>query len=287
MLRKIIGLNIVVFLCCYIALLAFNMLNIPLPVPREEMFMLATTGNLEVLVERPWTIFTHMFIHGNLWHLLVNMAILWWMGNMYVAEVGPRRLLSTFLLGGLAGWLAFVLGVNLFPRLEVFTDNWVMGSSASALAIFAATATLLPTRKVNLVLFGSVQLQHLLIAYVALDYFVNGDPGAFVGHAGGALFGFFLVSQKKKGRDLARWFEAIIDYVVNILPDSSGPMKVKYSSSRASKTTHSRPKTDDQFNAERKAKNDRLDAILDKISRHGYDHLTKAEKDFLFKNSKK
>lgn len=287
MLKNLIRINIGVFLCCIVAWGAFDILGEALPVKWEEMFWLATTGNLEILVERPWTMLTYMFVHDSLWHLIVNMAVLWWMGNIYLQEVGPRRLLSTYLLGGLAGWMMFVLGVNIFPRLELFTDNWVVGASASIMAIFAATATLLPTRRFNLVLFGSVQLQHIAIAYIALDYFANGDPGAFVGHAGGALFGFMLIQQKRKGRDIARWFEATIDAVVNILPDNSGPMKVKYSSKNSGQTKHRRPKTDDQFNADRKATNDRVDAILDKISRHGYDHLSKADKEFLFKHSKK
>jgi len=287
MLKNLIRLNVVVYLCCFAAFYVFSSIGEPLPVPREQKFWLASTGNLDLLLERPWTIFSYMFTHASLWHLLVNMAILWWMGNIYLAEVGPRRLLSTYLLGGVAGWLLFVIGVNTFPRLEIFTDNWVVGASASVMAIFVAVATLLPERRLNLVLFGSVQLQHIAIAYIALDYFSNGDPASFVGHAGGALFGFFLIQQKRKGRDLARWFEVTIDAVVSILPDnSSGPMKVKYSS-KSKSSSHSRPKSDDQFNSERKATNDKVDAILDKISRHGYDHLSKADKEFLFKHSKK
>lgn len=287
MLKNLIRLNVGVYLCCLAAFYVFSSIGEPLPVSWGEKFWLASTGNLDLLLDRPWTIFSYMFTHDSLWHLLVNMAILWWMGNIYLAEVGPRRLLSTYLLGGVAGWLLFVIGVNTFPRLEIFTDNWVVGASASVMAIFVAVATLLPERRLNLVLFGSVQLQHIAIAYIALDYFSNGDPASFVGHAGGALFGFFLIQQKRKGRDLARWFEVTIDAVVNILPDnSSGPMKVKYSS-KSTSSTHSRPKSDDQFNSERKATNDRVDAILDKISRHGYDHLSKADKEFLFKHSKK
>lgn len=283
MLKKIIGINAFVFLCCSIALLVFRALHMLPPLPQEEMFGLASTGNLETLVDRPWTMFTYMFAHASLWHLLVNMAILWWMGSIYVNEVGTRRLLSTYLLGGLSGWIVFVFGVNMFPRLELYVDNWVLGASAAVMAVFAATATLLPTKRVNLILFGSVQLQHLAIVYIALDYFVNNDPGSFVGHAGGVLFGFLLISQKRKGRDLAKWFERLIDVVVNMLPDNSAPMKVKH----RSKTSHKRPKSDDQFNAERKAGNDKLDAILDKISRHGYDHLSSDEKKFLFKHSEK
>lgn len=291
MLKILIRVNVGVYIGCLVALFALELMREPLPVSWDEMFWLASSANIDVLVERPWTMFTYMFAHGSMWHLIVNMAVLWWMGNIYQSEVGPRRLLSTYILGGLVGWFVFVVGVNVFPRFENYAEHWVVGSSTAVMAIFAAIATLLPERRVNLVLFGNVQLQHIAMAYIALDCFAFSNPGAFLGHAGGALFGFLLIQQKRKGRDFAHWFEAIIDAVVNILPDNSGPMKVKYSekSSRKSsgQTKHRRPKTDDQFNSERKATNDKVDAILDKISRHGYDHLSKADKDFLFKHSRK
>lgn len=67
---------------------------------------LATTWVPDVLLRRPWTIITHMFVHTGVWHLLMNMALLYWMGRLFVVHFGSRRLLSTYLVGGLAGFLS-------------------------------------------------------------------------------------------------------------------------------------------------------------------------------------
>ena len=75
--------------------------------------------------------------------------------------------------------------------------------------------------------------------------------------------------------------ESIFDWVVETFKQTSrSRMKVVKNKTRA-------PKSDDQYNAERKAEQERVDQILDKISRSGYDSLTKDEKDFLFRQSDK
>ena len=102
--------------------------------------------------------------------------------------------------------------------------------------------------------------------------------------------GYLLVAQERKGRNLAGWLEWIFDAFMSMLPSKGGGKSVKFRIFKKRKPTqkaHARPKSDDEFNAERKEKSDRVDAILDKISRHGYDHLTKEEKEFLFKQSSK
>lgn len=257
---------------------------------------LATTWVPDVLLRRPWTIITHMFVHTGVWHLLMNMALLYWMGRLFVVHFGSRRLLSTYLVGGLAGFLLYFSATNLFPGLQQGT--YAYGASAAVMAILTAVATRDPERRIGLVIIGSVPLKYVAIVLVLLDYFAlsNGEnTGGNLAHLGGALFGFVMVKQAQQGRDLVGWFENLLDAVTTALKPTGRPkLRVEKSERRKpwsrkskSETRTSRAKSDAEFNQEKKVRLARLDAILDKVSKHGYDNLTKEEKAFLFQASKK
>ena len=180
--------------------------------PAEGARTFATSWRLEVLAKRPWSVLTHMFTHQGVWHIAMNMLLLFWMGRVYQGEVGSRRLLSTYLAGGLAGFAAYFLITNGFKPLQ--SGTYALGASASVMAIFGAIATLRPELKFNLILFGPVSLKHLFWGYVVLDYFglsrgVN--AGGNVAHLGGAFFGVMLVLQDRKGRNLVGWLEWLLD----------------------------------------------------------------------------
>lgn len=279
-LYRLIYLNIAVFLTVSV---------VTIFIKDEGLLWLESSPNLKVLAERPWSVATYMFVHGNLWHLIVNMLPLWWFGRMYQAEVGSRKLLSTYVMGGLAGVATVILAVNYFGSFEAYANNGIVGASAAVFAIMTAMASLHPNRKVNFVLFGTVQLQHIVIGIIIMDYFArrNHDLSAMIGHLGGAFMGFSLVHLNKRGVNLSAPLEWMFDAFMSLIPTGGGKrFKVKRGN-KFSSSQHVRPKSDDQFNSERKENSNRVDAILDKISRHGYDHLSKEEKEFLFKQSKK
>ena len=279
-LYRLIYLNIAVFLTVSV---------VTIFIKDEGLLWLESSPNLKVLVERPWSVATYMFVHGNLWHLIVNMLPLWWFGRMYQAEVGSRKLLSTYVMGGLAGVATVILAVNYLGSFEAYANNGIVGASAAVFGIMTAMASLHPNRKVNFVLFGTVQLQHIVIGIIIMDYFArrNHDLSAMIGHLGGAFMGFSLVHLNKRGVNLSAPLEWMFDAFMSLIPTGGGKrFKVKRSN-KFSSSQHVRPKSDDQFNSERKENSNRVDAILDKISRHGYDHLSKEEKEFLFKQSKK
>ncbi|MGB1033198.1 MAG: DUF6576 domain-containing protein, partial [Flavobacteriales bacterium] len=147
-------------------------------------------------------------------------------------------------------------------------------------AIFVAYATYNPDQKFRLILFGEVAVKYLAIGYVLIDYLSLGgaNTGGHVGHLGGALYGFLMASQLKKGKDINAWFERILDRITNVFTRSKG--------TKGAKTNNSRGKSDEQYNYEKAQRSKRMDQILDKIGRGGYDSLNKDEKDFLFRNSK-
>tara|TARA_B110000285_G_C15136547_1_gene627332 strand:- start:2780 stop:3715 length:936 start_codon:yes stop_codon:yes gene_type:complete len=257
---------------------------------------LATTWMPEILLRRPWTVITHMFVHTGVWHLLMNMALLYWMGRLFMVHFGARKLLSTYVVGGLAGFALYFIATNVFPGLQQGT--YAYGASAAVMAILAAVATRDPERQIGLVILGSVPLKYVAIALVLLDYFAlsNGDnTGGNLAHLGGALFGYVMVKQGDQGRDLVGWFERFLDALLTAFnPKAKSKLRVEKRSNRKSwrrrtkpETRSSRVKSDEEFNQEKKERLARMDVILDKVSKHGYDNLTKEEKAFLFQASKK
>ena len=296
MLTRLVWVNAAVFL----VLMTLDVVDtigggvISAVLPADGARTLATSWRIDVLAQRPWSVFTHMFTHQGVWHVAVNMLLLFWMGRVYHGEVGSRRLLSTYLAGGLAGFAAYFFLTNGFKPMQ--SGTYALGASASVMAIFGAIATLRPTLKFNLILFGPVSLKHLFWGYVILDYFglsrgVN--AGGHVAHLGGAIFGVVLVIQERKGVNLVGWLEWILDVLTSRSMTIPKRRRSRFRAStsnrwKAAERESSRaPMSDDEFNASRAERIDRLDAILDKISKHGYDHLSPEEKRFLFDQSQR
>ena len=296
MLTRLVWVNAAVFL----VLMTLDVVDtigggvISAVLPADGARTLATSWRIDVLAQRPWSVFTHMFTHQGVWHVAVNMLLLFWMGRVYHGEVGSRRLLSTYLAGGLAGFAAYFFLTNGFKPLQ--SGTYALGASASVMAIFGAIATLRPSLKFNLILFGPVSLKHLFWGYVILDYFglsrgVN--AGGHVAHLGGAIFGVVLVIQERKGVNLVGWLEWILDALISRSMTIPKRKRSRFRAStsnrwKAAERESSRaPMSDDEFNASRAERIDRLDAILDKISKHGYDHLSPEEKRFLFDQSQR
>ena len=118
------------------------------------VFGLATSWKADVLMYRPWSVITHMFVHVDIWHMVINMAWLYWMGRMFMVQFGARRLLSTYMVGGLAGFALYAVASNLAPAFQQST--FAYGASAATMAIMAATATANPNTNVRLFLLLSL-----------------------------------------------------------------------------------------------------------------------------------
>lgn len=296
MVIRLILINLGVFLL----LATLGLLStVGVPVPDVGgAFGLATSSDASILMRRPWSIVTHMFVHIGIWHLLMNLLVLWWMGGMFRSYFGDRRTLSTYLMGGLSGWLAYFVLVNLVPGFA--GGGYALGASAAVMALMVATAVYLPDVTVRLFLLGPVKLKWVALAYVLLDYAAlsrGSNVGGHLGHLGGAAYGLFYMQGMKSGRDLGAPLEALLDRLATLFSRGSGAVETKTGRKtrqrgRGLHTVHrnvdkqgrtNRGRTDEEFNAEKKARQERIDRILDKISKVGYDQLTKEEKDFLFR----
>jgi membrane associated rhomboid family serine protease len=243
---------------------------------------LALPADVTLLLVKPWTIITYMFLHEGFMHILFNMMVLYFGGTIFLNYLNGKKLVVVYLLGGLAGGLLYILAFNLLPIFDkVYSVSIALGASASVMAILVAAATYVPNYIVRLIFLGDVKFKHIAIGYVLLDLvsIPQGNAGGHIAHIGGALFGFIYIQQLKKGKDFTLGFSRFLDYLKMFFKQQKN-MKVVYK--KQGKT-----KTDQSYNNQKVDNQKKVDAILDKISKSGYDSLTGEEKAILFDSSKK
>lgn len=243
---------------------------------------ISANSGWEVMLYKPWTIITYMFVHEGFWHLLFNMILLYFSGRIFADLLGAKRFTAVYFMGGIAGFLVYFISYNVFP---VFNGASVpiIGASASIMAILVAIATYNPNLELRLILLGNVKLKYIAIFFVATDILFldqGGNVGGKLAHIGGALYGFLYSTSLKKGNDWSKVFYSVTDFFRDLVAPKP---KMKVASSKPGYkarhyATESKQEKENQI---------RIDEILDKISRSGYDSLTKEEKQFLFNNAKK
>ena len=233
----------------------------------------ALPANLNDFITKPWTLITYGFLHTSFLHILLNLIALFYVGYLFQQYFTPKQLLSFYLLGTVFGGIIFITSYNFFPALQNVAHNSVLlGASAGISAIFIGIATYMPNYELKFPLIGFVKLWVLACIWVAIDIIQipAGNAGGHLAHIGGALFGFFYVrSASNKELDI---FESIKKFFSKKEPK----LKTVYKSGNKT-PKKSANKTQNQQD---------IDAILDKISKSGYDTLSKSEKEFLFKQGK-
>jgi membrane associated rhomboid family serine protease len=271
---KIIVINTLIFLIVYLGSFFFKLS----PAILVSWFVLPTSF-LEIVFQ-PWSFVTYAFLHAGFWHLFWNMYLLYWFGLYVLNLFTSKRFLTIYLLGAINGGLFYVLAYNLFPVFNNISSN-LMGASASVLAIVIFIATYTPDAIVRIFTFR-IKLWQIGLVLVLLDLFqlpTSGNAGGLIAHMGGAIFGYVYAIQLKKGNDIGIWFENLMDALVNLF---------KTNRHKHFKQVH-KTKQSSTKNTKRSSTNNhqiKIDRILDKIGKSGYDSLTKAEKDFLFKAGK-
>ena len=265
----LIGINVIVFLAINIPAVVERLILRTNMIELYSNEYLALPAYLPKLLIRFWTPLTYMFMHAGIFHILFNMLWLYWLGQIFEEFLGDKRTLGLYLLGGLAGAVAYIASYNIFPAFTqsgALLMSTAVGASASVMAIIVGAATIAPDYTIVLMLIGPVRLKWLALFYVIIDFLSITGPnaGGEIAHLGGALFGFIYVRQLQRGNDMVGFFAKLFK------PRS----KLKVVSNNRAKSASSQPRQDE------------IDVILDKISRTGYESLSKQEKDVLFRASK-
>ena len=243
-------------------------------------------ASLPLLLQRPWTIVTYMFLHKHFMHILWNMVALYFFGRIFLNFYSVRHFVGVYIMGGLFGGAAFVLSYNLFPYFAPYVgSSFLVGASASVLAVVVASAVRSPEYRIKLFLIGSVKLSTFALVTVAISLLMlSGDnAGGNFAHLGGAFAGWLMAYMLNKGKDITAFVNRPIDWVVTLFK-SKPAQKRKKGKFTYAKTGRN---ADYEYNARKKESEAAVDKILEKIKKGGYSSLTEEEKKRLFEASGK
>lgn len=267
--RKIILINVVVFIAVSLINALLFLLNDTSGILSGFIKQLMLPASFMAFIKQPWSIITYMFLHEGFLHILFNMLWLFWLGSILHEYLGNKKVYQAYFGGGIFGGILYMVSYNVFPLFSNSIEStYALGASAGVLSIIVATATLLPEYSIQLFLIGAVRLKWLALAIVVLNMISipSGNAGGHLAHLGGALFGFLYIKYLYQKNVLPIW-------LTNLFKRKS-KLKIHY------KTTYMKTSTNDIPSEED------VNAILDKISKTGYDSLSKKEKELLFKASK-
>lgn len=263
---------------------------------------------------------TYMFMHGGWMHIIMNMFMLWMFGMVIENVWGPKKFLFYYIVCGIgaglcqevAQYASYVIqgldayqfvnaGGSQMPMDAYLNLMTTVGASGAIYAVLLAFGMLFPDERMFIIPIPiPIKAKWIVVGSVALElFYALGQPGdgvAHVAHLGGMLFGFILIKYWQKhpysGPDdfgMGRGSQ-FFDRMKNLWErhsshSSGGGTKFHYRPNTASEQT--RRESDWDYNARKKAEQDEVDRILDKIRRSGYDSLTDEEKRKLFEKSKK
>ncbi len=229
---------------------------------------------------QPWSLVTYSFFHGGLGHIFWNMLMLYFTGRIFLNLFDNQRFINVYFLGVIIGGLVFLLSYNIFPTL-LNNNTALVGASAGVTAVLIFICAYIPNQEVRIIFFN-VKLWYVGAFFVLMDLIqipYGGNVGGRLAHLGGALLGYIYARQLLNGNDIGAGFSKMQKGIGDMFKkkEKKGPLKTVYKKGRASKK---------DFDYDKEARQRKVDAILDKISKSGYESLSKAEKDFLFKAGK-
>lgn len=233
-------------------------------------------SNLSKLMFKPWSILSYMFLHDGFMHILFNMLWLYWVGSLLQEYLGNTKTYEAYFLGGISGGILYLLAYNFLPAFAANVSySFALGASAGVLAVVCAAATLLPDYNFKLLFFGNVKLKYIALISVLLDLISipQGNAGGHIAHLGGALFGYLFIKLIYANNNFSHKLDAFFDSILNLF-NSKPKIKIQHKTTFMKTAINARPSQVD------------VDVILDKISKSGYESLSQAEKETLFKASK-
>ncbi len=237
-------------------------------------------SNLETLLTRPWTVFTYMFLHDGVFHLIGNLIWLWVFGYILQDLAGGKTIIPLFIYGGLAGGVLFLISMHLFPGLkEAAAITTLEGASAGVMAIAIAITILAPNYRFFPMINGGIPLWVITIIFVVIDFAMVAkdiNTGGHISHIGGAAFGWLFMWQMRKGKDWSTGMSNFFNWVNNLFNPEKKELKKVAKEEYFYKTTGTQP-----YKKVPNLTQKRIDAILDKIGEKGYHQLTEEEKQIL------
>ena len=236
------------------------------------------------LLSKPWTLLTYFFSHYSIWGFVSNMLWLWAFGYVLQDLVGNKKLIPIYLYGGFVGGLFFVATASYIPSIHqsIFSGYLFEGASAAVVAVAVATTTLSPNYRIYQHIGSGFSLWILGLLFLAVDIasIAFASPAVIASHIAAALIGFVFIKQLKNGNDWGYWMYNIVYKIDDLFNPEKKQQRQKQTERIFYKTQAP------VFNKTANVTEKRVDEILDKISKQGYERLSKEDKDFLERASK-
>ena len=278
---QLIYINIAVFVAVTLAGIALQLFNMEQARVFDWLELPASPARF---IMQPWSLLTYMFMHGGLLHILFNMLWLYWFGAIFLNMFSSKHLRGLYVLGGICGGALYMLAYNVFPYFRPYIENsFMVGASASVLAIVAAAAYREPNYPIRLFLLGTLRLKYLALIVIGMDLLLitSENAGGHIAHLGGALAGVWFAAGLNKGRDVTAWINRAANGIASLFRRKPRKPKMKVHYGNGSR------QQDYDYNARKKAQSDEIDRILDKLRKTGYEGLSDEEKKSLFDASKR
>lgn len=255
-----------------------------------------------------YQLFTYMFMHGGWEHIILNMLMLWMFGMVVEQTWGPKRFLFYYIICGIgAGILQEItqwVCVN-----YIFTDpvqammvynSTTVGASGAIYALLLAFGMMFPNERMFIIPIPiPIKAKWMVMGSIVIELFsamaTPGDNVAHLAHLGGMLFGFLLIRHWQRHPGYGAGYGAGTQFFSRMKArweqNSQRTNTKRGGTKRTDAQTHTRnhatTNPDWDYNAQKKASQEEIDRILDKIRKSGYDSLSKDEKQTLFDQSKK
>ncbi|HEV7380019.1 MAG TPA: rhomboid family intramembrane serine protease [Dyadobacter sp.] len=282
---KIILINTAVFLVLLISKIIFT-LSQSSGVYAWIMNNLQLPASTTEFLYRPWTLVTYFFTHDDIFHILFNMLFLYWFGRLIDEYLGAKRVVALYLLGGIFGGVIYMVIYNILPYFQPHLEqSRMLGASAAAFAVAVGASTLLPNYTFNLIFLGPIRIKFIALFYIILSLAqtVGPNAGGNLAHLGGAFVGYFFIKSLQNGTDMGKPIYALTNLWSGLFRKKPS-MQVTYREKQVYKSTNVYTSTAASGTIETPDQTE-IDTILDKISKSGYESLTKEEKQKLFKAS--
>ena len=294
--KNLLIVNVVVFLATYL----FRNMGVDLNNVLGLHFFLAPDFHI-------YQLFTYMFAHGGFSHIFFNMFALWMFGCIVERTWGPKKFLTYYIVCGVGAGLFqelaqfaqfyfiaseqlphFTLAQTMKVANATFLNLWTtVGASGAVYGILLAFGMLYPEERIFIFpLPVPIKAKWFVMGYAAIELFMayssTGDGVAHLAHLGGMVFGFFLIRYWRRHPDIRYSRRSGQQFFDSMRASWERRTGRKDRGGVFTNSANTRHESDWDYNARRKAEQERMDEILDKIRRNGYESLTREEKQQLF-----
>lgn len=273
---RLIFVNIVLFVVPYVTVSMLMLFGVKI----NFLTYVGLSSDPGDLLWKPWSVITYAFFHAGFFHILFNLIMLHFTGRLFLTFFTQKQLLGLYLSGAVFAGLVYLGLYLIFPGIGDSPVSLV-GASGAVMALLLATTTYAPHMELRLFLFGNVKLWHIAMVLIIIDLIQlpMDNTGGHLAHLGGAFFGYLFINRLRADTDLVSWSAVALEWM-------TGGFRRK-KQRQPFRAVHRNPVKPPQKTVSRIVTKDRtqqqIDEILDKISRSGYDSLSKEEKDFLFR----